>query len=73
MILRIEEMQSACSKILAAVDSNNLSVLTETLQMKSAGRKLFISVTNREYFAKVAIDVDTDVEFHATVNATCHE
>lgn len=69
MILRIEEMQSACSKILAAVDSNNLSVLTETLQMKSAGRKLFISVTNREYFAKVAIDVDTDVEFHATVNA----
>ena len=69
MILSIEEMQNACSKILAAVDSNNLSVLTETLQLKTEGRSLFISVTNREYLAKVRIDIDHDVEFHATVNA----
>lgn len=69
MILRIEEMQNACSKILAAVDSNNLSVLTETLQIKTEGRNLFISVTNREYFAKVRIEIDSDVDFHATVNA----
>lgn len=69
MILRIEEMQNACSKILAAVDSNNLSVLTETLQIKTEGRNLFISVTNREYFAKVRIAIDSDVDFHATVNA----
>ena len=27
MILRIEEIQNACGKILAAVDSNTLSVL----------------------------------------------
>ena len=69
MILRIEEMQNACSKILAAVDSNNLSILTETLQLKTEGRNLFISVTNREYFARVKIAIDADVAFHATVNA----
>lgn len=69
MILRIEEMQSACSKILAAVDSNNLSILTETLQIKTEGRSLYISVTNREYFAKVRIEIDSDIDFHATVNA----
>ena len=69
MILRIEEMQNACGKILAAVDSNNLSVLTETLQIKTEGRSLYISVTNREYFAKVRIEIDSDVDFHATVNA----
>ena len=69
MILRIEEMQDACSKILAAVDSNNLSVLTETLQIKTEDNQLFISVTNREYFAKVSIAIDTNVDFHATVNA----
>lgn len=69
MILRIEEMQSACSKILAAVDSNNLSILTETLQIKTEGRNLYISVTNREYFARVRIEIDSDIEFHATVNA----
>ena len=69
MILRIEEMKNACSKILAAVDSNNLSVLTETLQLKTEGNSLYLSVTNREYFAKVRLDVDTGTEFHATVNA----
>lgn len=69
MILRIEEMQNACGKILAAVDSNNLSILTETLQIKTEGRNLYVSVTNREYFAKVRIEIDSDVDFHATVNA----
>lgn len=69
MILRIEEMQNACSKILAAVDSNNLSILTETLQIKTEGKNLYISVTNREYFARVRIDIDAEVDFHATVNA----
>jgi hypothetical protein len=69
MILRIEEMQNACGKFLAAVDSNNLSILTETLKIKTEGRNLYISVTNREYFAKVRIEIDTEVEFHATVNA----
>ena len=69
MILRIEEMQNACSKILAAVDSNNLSILTETLQIKTEGTNLYISVTNREYFARVRIEIDASADFHATVNA----
>ena len=69
MIIRIEELQSAANKILAAVDSNNLSVLTETLQLKTHDRALYISVTNREYFAQVRINMNSDVQFHATVNA----
>lgn len=69
MILRIEEIQSACGKILAAVDSNVLSVLTETLQLKTKEKDLYISVTNREYFAQVKIPMSEEIEFHATVNA----
>lgn len=69
MILRIEEIQSACGKILAAVDSNTLSVLTETLQLKAVERYLYISVTNREYFAQVKIPMSENIDFHATVNA----
>lgn len=69
MILRIEEIQSACGKILAAVDTNTLSVLTETLQLKTQGKDLYISVTNREYFAQVKIPMSEEIEFHATVNA----
>lgn len=69
MILRIEEIQSACGKILAAVDSNTLSVLTETLQLKAVEKDLYISVTNREYFAQVKIPMSENIDFHATVNA----
>lgn len=69
LIIRIEEIQQACGKILAAVDSNSLSVLTETLQIKTENKKMYISVTNREYLAKVKIDIPEDVEFLATVNA----
>lgn len=69
MILRIEEIQNACGKILAAVDSNTLSVLTETLQLKTENKNLFISVTNREYFAQVKIPMNEEIDFHATVNA----
>lgn len=69
LIIRIEDIQQACGKILAAVDSNSLSVLTETLQIKTENKKLYISVTNREYLAKVKVDIPDDVEFVATVNA----
>ena len=69
LIIRIEEIQQACGKILAAVDSNSLSVLTETLQIKTTNKKLYISVTNREYLAQVKIDIPEDIEFLATVNA----
>ena len=69
LIIRIEDIQQACGKLLAAVDSNSLSVLTETLQIKTENKKLYISVTNREYLAKVKIDIPEDIEFVATVNA----
>lgn len=69
MILRIETMQEACKDILAAVDSNELSAITETLELVTHGEYLFINVTNREYFAQVKINVGEPVEFHATVNA----
>ena len=69
MVIRIEEIQSACSKILAAVDSNSVSALTETLQLTTRGKELFLNVTNNEYFAKVKLEMKEPVEFNATVNA----
>ena len=69
MVIRIEEIQSACSKILAAVDSNSVSALTETLQLTTRGKDLFLNVTNNEYFAKVKLEMKEPVEFNATVNA----
>lgn len=69
MILRIESLQEACKNILAAVDNNELSTITETLELVTKGSFLYINVTNREYFAQVKIDINEEVDFHATVNA----
>ena len=69
MILRSEDLKALCTKILSAVDSNELSIVTETLQLKTEGQFLFVSVTNKEYYAQVKVDIDEVVEFHATVNA----
>ena len=69
MIIRIEEIQNACSKILAAVDSNALSTVTETLQLSTEGKNLYISVTNKEYYAQVKIEMSEPMDFKATVNA----
>lgn len=70
MILRIEKLQEACKNILTAVDNNELSAITETLELVTDGTCLFINVTNREYFAQVRIEMNEEVNLHATVNAT---
>ena len=69
MIIRTEVLQESCAKILNAVDSNVLSAVTETLEIKTEGKQLSLSVTNREYFVKILFGDDVDEEIHATVNA----
>src|SRR5574344_1393384 len=69
MILRIEDLRGPCSTILTAVDSNEISQLTETLELKVKNNRLLMSVTNKEYYVRVAIDIGSDFDFHATVNA----
>ena len=70
MIIRSEDLKNCCQSILAAVDSNEVSVVTETLELVSEGTFLYLNVTNREYYAQVKFDLnEVCQEFHATVNA----
>lgn len=69
MILRIEKLQEACKDILTAVDSNEVSAITETLELITIDSVLHMNVTNREYFVQVEIPVGPEDELHATVNA----
>lgn len=69
MIIKLEQIQDACAKMSNALDANVLSVLSETLELKTEGTTLLINVTNREYFATVRVNINEPVEFHATVNA----
>ena len=69
MILRIEDLKDVCSKILSAVDSSELSTLTETIELKTVGKSLHLAVTNREYYVRVKLELEEEINFHATVNA----
>lgn len=70
MIIRSEDLKNCCQSILAAVDSNEVSVVTETLELVSEGTFLYLNVTNREYYAQVKFDLNDECQpFHATVNA----
>lgn len=70
MILKRDEIKDVCSKILMAVDSSELSAITETLELIVKNNILYLNVTNREYFVTVKIPVDVETDFHATINAT---
>lgn len=69
MLIKTDLFKDVCSKILSAIDNNEISTLTETLELKTVGKTLFLNVTNKEYYASVKFELDHEEEFHATVNA----
>ena len=69
MIIKTKEFKEVCSTILSAIDSNELSTLTETLELESKNKVLKLSVTNGEYFVTVNFNLDNEEELHASVNA----
>lgn len=69
MLLNTKEFKNICNIILNAVDGSELSNLTETLELKTVGRVLTLSTTNKEYYASVRFELEHEENFHAAVNA----
>lgn len=69
MVIKSQQFKNVCTTILAAIDSNVLSTLTETLELKTEGKNLNLSVTNGEYFVSVDFPLDSEENLHASVNA----
>ena len=69
MILDTDKFSTACQSILAAIDSKNVSLYTETMELVANGKVLSMNVTNREYFVTVNFDLQTDETFRASINA----
>ena len=70
IIIRTDELKDICRKILTAVDDSDLSVVIETLQLKTVENTLILAVTNREYYVEIRTALTGEVgEFNATVNA----
>lgn len=68
-IIRSEDLKEVCNKILTAVDSTELSLVTETLELIAKEDILRLGVTNREYYTEVKFQLEDIQNFHATVNA----
>ena len=69
MRIKTEKLKDIAQTILSAVDSNKLSMVTETLELLAYNSSLRMNVTNREYYVQVGIDIDCVEDFHATVDA----
>ena len=69
MIIKTDLLKEKSAAILSAVDSNELSVVTETLELKANGDILSMNVTNREYYVRVNVNLDQPEVFNAAVNA----
>ena len=69
MIIQTDVLKDVATKVLAAVDSNELSEITETLELKVIRGILYVNVTNKEYYAQVKLSVPAASDFYATVNA----
>lgn len=74
MIIKVDKFQEVCKKILGAVDSSGITLVSDTLELYLENSRLYLNVTNKEYFVTVVTDieeiVETDNNFHAVVNAS---
>lgn len=70
MILKSKEFKAVCSSILGAIDSNVVSEITETLELVTEGRTLYLNVTNGEYYASKKFELEESENIHATVKAS---
>lgn len=69
MICRIEDLKKISQILLAAVDTSEVSRLTENLELKVENSTLILTVTNGSYMVKSKLPIFEDINFHATVNA----
>lgn len=66
MILKTKNFQEAANKILLAVSIDKAAA---NLELAAKGTKLYLRVTNREWYCAVAFDLETSTEFRAVVDA----
>lgn len=69
MIVNTQDIKQITNKILSAIDSSEHTILTDTLEILAKDKKLYFNVTNKDYYVSININITTDCDFRATVNA----
>lgn len=70
MVINTNQLKDICSKILNTLDTNNLSTVTDALEIKISDNTLNINITNKEYYVRFKFPVTENIDFHAVVNAS---
>lgn len=68
MIFRTQEIKDIAGKVLSAVDSSEVSALTDNLEMEAVGDSFILTVASKDYSVRVTLPSTPDI-FHATINA----
>ena len=69
MLIETQALKESCNKILNAIDSSGSSDLTDLVELKAENSTLYLNVTNTEYYVSAMFPLNTNEEFHATINA----
>lgn len=70
MVIDTQDLKNVATKALAAVDTSEISNITDVLELVALDKNLYVSVSNGDYFVQIRLYVGYDEEFHATVNAS---
>jgi len=69
MIVKTDEFKEACQTILLALDTKEVSLYNEALELVANGSTLNLNVTNRQYYVTVKFNLSSPENFKATVKA----
>ena len=69
MIVKTEEFKEACQTILMALDTKEVTLYNEALELLVEGSVLNLNVTNRQYYVTVKFNLSEATTFRATVKA----
>lgn len=69
MVLNTKELREVADKVLSAVDSSDIAALTDNLEIENVDSQLIMSISSKEYFVSVKLPLETNEDFHVTVNA----
>lgn len=69
MVVSTQILKDICNKALKAVDSNALSPVTETLELLTHNKELWLNITNKEYYLRIKTPIEGTDDLHAAVNA----
>lgn len=69
MIVKTKEFKEACQTILLALDTKEVTLYNEALELESNGSILNLNVTNGQYYVTVKFNLSSPTQFKASVKA----